>query len=47
MGVTQLKRKSRKNRAIANNKISAIKILTLKPNIKKVTVEELLEEAAK
>ncbi len=47
MGVTQLKRKSRKNRAIANNKIDAIKRLTLKPTIKKVTVEELKAEAAK
>jgi len=41
MGVTQLKRKSRKNRAVANNKIAAIKRLTLTPTIKKVTVEEL------
>ncbi len=41
MGVTQLKRKSRKNRAVANNKVAAVKRLTLKPNIKKVTVEEL------
>ena len=47
MGVTQLKRKSRKNRAVANNKIAAIKILTQRPEIKKVTVEELKEEAAK
>lgn len=47
MGVTQLKRKSRKNRAVANNKIAAIKRLTLTPNIKKVTVEELKAEAAK
>ncbi len=41
MGVTQLKRKGRKNRAVANNKISAIKRLTLRPDIKKVTIEEL------
>lgn len=47
MGVTQLKRKSRKNRAVANNKIDAIKKLTLKPTIKKVDVEELKAEAAK
>lgn len=47
MGVTQLKRKSRKNRAVANNKVDAIKRLTLKPTIKKVTVEELKAEEAK
>ncbi len=47
MGVTQLKRKSRKNRAVANNKVEAVKRLTLKPTIKKVTVEELKAEAAK
>ncbi|MFN8429856.1 MAG: hypothetical protein U0V04_07750 [Spirosomataceae bacterium] len=41
MGVTQLKRKGRKNRAVANNKIAAIKRLTFRPDIKKVTVEEL------
>lgn len=47
MGVTQLKRKSRRNRAVANNKISAIKRLTLRPDIKRVSVEELKAEAAK
>jgi hypothetical protein len=47
MGVTQLKRKSRKNRTVANNKVAAIKRLTLTPNIKRVTVEELKAEAAK
>lgn len=41
MAVTQLKRKARKNRAVANNKIATIKRLTQKPEIKKVTVEEL------
>ncbi|MGL4631529.1 MAG: hypothetical protein ACRCVT_10020 [Leadbetterella sp.] len=41
MGVTQLKRKSRKNRAVSNNKVSAVKRLTLKVDIKRVTVEEL------
>lgn len=44
MGVTQLKRKSRKNRAISNNKVAAVKRLTLKAEIKKVTVEELLQK---
>jgi hypothetical protein len=47
MGVTQLKRKSRRNRAIANNKIEAIKKLSLKPMIKKVDVETLKQEFAK
>jgi hypothetical protein len=47
MGVTQLKRKSRKNRAVANNKIDAIKKLTLKPMIKKVDAETLKQEFAK
>ncbi|MBX2952917.1 MAG: hypothetical protein KF870_10445 [Leadbetterella sp.] len=47
MGVTQLKRKSRKNRAVANDKVSAVKRLTLKPTIRKVSVEELKAEAAK
>ncbi len=47
MGVTQLKRKSRKNRAVANDKVAAVKRLTLKPTIRKVTVEELKAEAAK
>ncbi|MFS0489719.1 hypothetical protein [Leadbetterella byssophila] len=45
MGVTQLKRKSRKNRAVANNKTAAIKRLTLKPTIKKVDVEELKQQS--
>jgi hypothetical protein len=41
MGVTQLKRKSRRNRAIANNKVAAVKRLTLKAEIKRVDVEDL------
>lgn len=41
MAVTQLKRKSRKNRAVANNKISKIKELSQKPEIRKVDIEEL------
>jgi hypothetical protein len=41
MGVTQLKRKSRKNRAVSNNKVAAVKRLSKRPEIKKVTVEEL------
>ena len=46
MAVTQLKRKSRKNRAIANNKVADIKRLTLKPTIKRVDVEELKAQFA-
>lgn len=41
MAVTQLKRKSRKNRAVANDKVAAVKRLTKKPTIRKVDVEEL------
>lgn len=41
MAVTQLKRKGRKNRAVAINKVSEVKRLTLKPTITKVDVEEL------
>jgi hypothetical protein len=47
MAVTQLKRKARRNRAIANNKIDAIKKLVLKPVIKRVDVEELKAQFAK
>ncbi len=47
MGVTQLKRKSRKNRAISNNKVAAVKRLTLRPNIKKVDIEDLKAESSK
>ena len=41
MAVTRLKRKGRKNRAVAINKQEAIKRLTAKPTIVKVDVEEL------
>ena len=47
MGVTQLKRKSRKNRAIANNKMAKIKELSLKPTITKVDVDSLKSDFAK
>ncbi len=47
MAVTQLKRKGRKNRAVANNKVADVKRLTLKPTIKKVDVEELKASFAK
>ncbi len=41
MGITELKRKGRKNRAIANNKTAAIKQLMRKPTIKNVDVEAI------
>ncbi|MFT4735836.1 MAG: hypothetical protein ACI9DJ_002220 [Algoriphagus sp.] len=47
MAVTRLKRKGLRNRAIANNKQAEIKRLTLKPEIRKVSVEELKAEFTK
>lgn len=41
MGITELKRKGRRNRAIANNKVSAIKQLLRKPTIKNVDIEAI------
>jgi hypothetical protein len=41
MAVTQLKRKARRNQAIAKNRVNTIKRLVKKPEIKKVSVEEL------
>ena len=41
MGVTELKRKARRNRAIATNKVTAIKQLTRKPTIKNVDVDAI------
>jgi len=41
MGITELKRKGRKNRAIANNKTNAIKQLMRRPTIKNVDVEAI------
>jgi hypothetical protein len=41
MGVTELKRKGRRNRAIANNKTNAIKQLLRKPIIKNVDVDAI------
>jgi hypothetical protein len=49
MGVTRLKRKERRNRAVANNRQTVIKQLTLVPVIKNVDVEAIKkswEEAA-
>ncbi|GAB3956244.1 hypothetical protein GCM10028805_45500 [Spirosoma harenae] len=41
MAVTELKRKARRNRAVANNKTAAIKQLLRKPIIKNVDVEAI------
>ncbi|WP_198045107.1 hypothetical protein [Spirosoma montaniterrae] len=41
MAITELKRKGRKNRAIANNKTAAIKQLLRRPIIKNVDVEAI------
>ncbi len=41
MGVTELKRKARKNRARANNKVERIKFLLTKPIITNVDVEAI------
>ncbi|GAA4451587.1 hypothetical protein GCM10023189_13640 [Nibrella saemangeumensis] len=41
MGVTELKRKGRKNRARANNATSRIKQLTSRPEIRNVDVEAI------
>ena len=46
MSVTRLKRKDRKNKARATNKVQVIRQLTTLPVIKKVTVEELKAELA-
>jgi hypothetical protein len=41
MAVTQLKRKDRRNKAVFNNKVNAVKQLLVRPTIRKVSVEEL------
>ena len=41
MAVTELKRKGRKNRAVANNKTNAIKQLLRKPGIRNVDVDAI------
>ncbi|MDX2304358.1 MAG: hypothetical protein NW226_16250 [Microscillaceae bacterium] len=46
MAVTRLKRKGRRNRAIANNKVAKIKQLSWKPIIKNVDVEAIKQEFA-
>jgi hypothetical protein len=47
MAVTRLKRKDRRNKAVANNKVAAIKILKQRPIIKLVDVEEIKASFAK
>lgn len=47
MGVTRLKRKDRRNKSRANNRINKIKQLTAKPVIKNVDVEEIKAGFAK
>ena len=44
MGVTRLKRKEKRNRAVANNRQTRIKQLTLKPIIANVDVEAIKAE---
>ncbi|MFT6205811.1 MAG: hypothetical protein ACI9V1_001972 [Spirosomataceae bacterium] len=44
MAVTRLKRKSRVNRTVANNRIAEIRRLNEKPIIRKVDIEELKAE---
>jgi len=41
MAVTELKRKGRRNRAVANNKTNAIKQLLRRPIIKNVDVDAI------
>lgn len=44
MAVTRLKRKDRKNKAVAKNKVSRIQHLNSKPVIKNVDVEAIVED---
>jgi hypothetical protein len=41
MGVTELKRKSRRNKAVANNRTAKIKDLLRKPEVRNVDVEAI------
>jgi hypothetical protein len=41
MGVTALKRKDRRNKTVAQNRLSNMKMLTLTPTIKLVDVEAI------
>jgi hypothetical protein len=44
MGVTRLKRKEKRNRAVANNRVARISQLIKKPIIKNVDVEAIKAE---
>ncbi len=46
MAVTRLKRKDRRNKSIATNKINAIKFLTSTPEIKLIDIESIKAEFA-
>lgn len=46
MAVTRLKRKDRRNKSIATNKINAIKFLTTTPEIKLIDIESIKAEFA-
>lgn len=46
MAVTRLKRKDRRNKAVAKNKVARIQQLNSKPVIKNVDVEAITEEFA-
>lgn len=46
MAVTRLKRKDKRNKAVAKARVQRIKQLTLTPVIKKVDVEELKKSFA-
>lgn len=41
MGVTELKRKGRRNKAVANNRVATIKNLLRKPEVRNVDVEAI------
>ncbi len=47
MAVTRLKRKDRRNKAVANNRTAAIKRLLQRPEIRKVDIEEIKKSFAK
>jgi hypothetical protein len=41
MGVTELKRKSRRNKTVANNRVARIKNLLRKPEVRNVDIEAI------
>jgi hypothetical protein len=47
MAVTQLKRKAKRNQAVAKNRIATIKRLSLKLDVKRVDAEELKAQFTK